>query len=231
MSVSLAENTDSGVAVFGGTFDPVHFGHLRSAIEVREALQVETLKLVPAFIPPHRKAPTATAEQRLAMLRLATSDSAYIEVDDREINRGGKSFTVDTLASIREEIGSSKPLSLIVGADAYVLLDEWVKWQTLTDFAHLVILERPGHSVGQISERLESWSRDKHVAEPRCLGSQPAGLICQMRLTPLEISATMIRNLISRGESVEYLMPNAVIEYIQQHDLYDLKGHRVNPEG
>jgi len=209
-----------GLAVYGGTFDPVHFGHLRSALEVRQALQVSELKLMPSFSPPHRGKPGASAHDRLAMLNLATSHKQGLKVDEREIRREGLSYTVDTLGSIRGEVGSERPLSLILGADAYGLLHTWRGWRRLSELAHLVILQRP--DVSQVpAEEVVAWHKDRLVADPGCLGTRAAGLVCCLRLTQIDISATKIRGLIEKGEPVDYLLPAAVVDYIHQHQLYE----------
>lgn len=212
---------DSSLAIYGGTFDPVHFGHLRSASEARETLQVQQLKLVPASVPPHHKVPTATPEQRIQMLRLATKDLGYLQIDDREILREGKSFTVDTLASIRGEIGPDVPLSLLLGADTYALLHEWRCWESLGDLAHLVIMERPGSQDQLPGPEVVSWSDKRWVSDPLYLRRQASGLMCRLRLTQMDISATRIRELVRRGGNIDYLLPNEVINYITEHRIYD----------
>jgi nicotinate-nucleotide adenylyltransferase len=212
---------DGGLAIYGGTFDPVHFGHLRSALEVREMLAVSQLKLIPASVPPHRKVPTASAEQRMQMLKLATKDIGYLQIDDREIRRQGKSFTVDTLASIRQEMGPDTPLSLILGADTYALLHEWRSWESLGELAHLVILDRPGHQGQLPGPEVIAWSDERWVSDPQCLRGQASGLICRLRLTQMDISATRIRELVRRGGNIDYLLPDEVINYIVKHRIYD----------
>ena len=211
----------SSLAIYGGTFDPVHFGHLRSAVEVYQALQVSQLKLVPASVPPHRKMPSTTQEQRLQMLRLATQDLDYLQIDEREIRREGKSFTVDTLASFRDEIGPTVPMSLILGADAYAMLHEWYAWESLAELAHLVILERPGHHQQLPAPDVIAWADDRWVADPLCFNRQAAGLMCRINLTQMDISATKIREIITRGGKIDYLLPDQVARYIRKHRIYD----------
>ena len=213
-------NSTASLAIYGGTFDPVHFGHLRSAVEAYQALQVSQLKLVPASVPPHRKMPSTTREQRLHMLQLATKDLEYLQIDDREIRREGKSFTVDTLASFRDEIGPAVPLSLILGADAYVLLNEWYAWESLVELAHLVILERPGHHEQLPAREVIEWANDRWVTDPLCLGRQAAGLMCSLSLTQMDISATRIREIIKQGGNIDFLLPDAVLQYILKHRIY-----------
>ena len=130
------------LAVYGGTFDPVHYGHLRSAIEIRQALRVDTMCLVPSYLPPHRQQPDSTPEQRLEMLRLAIDGHAELRIDNREIKRKGPSFMVETLESIRQDVGPDASLSLVLGSDAFAIFSEWRRWEDITEIAHLVVLER-----------------------------------------------------------------------------------------
>ncbi|XOV85875.1 MAG: nicotinate-nucleotide adenylyltransferase [Pseudomonadota bacterium] len=209
-----------GMAVLGGTFDPVHFGHLRSAVEVREALGVARIKLIPSFSPPHRNEPASSARDRLAMLRAATADHAYIEVDDREIRREGRSFTIDTLRSIREELGDSISLAMVLGVDAFVLLDSWKAWRHLTDTAHLVVLDRPRADQRKMSAELKHFFDSRFVDDPGRLASEPCGLVCRLSLTQLDISSSRIREILRAGLSADYLMPSEAIAYLRQHGLY-----------
>lgn len=209
------------MAVFGGTFDPVHYGHLRSAVEVRDALQLQTVKLVPSYQPPHREAPGSSAEQRLDMVRIAARESGFLEVDDREIRRGGKSFMIDTLRSIRRDIGDAAPLVLVLGDDAFALLETWHEWRSLLEVAHIAVLARPGSHVDEnLSTELANLVSRRLVERPLCLHSKPGGQICILRLTQLDISSTRIREMLGKGESVAYLMPSEVLTYITEHGLY-----------
>ncbi len=174
-----AAHTRPGVAVFGGTFDPVHNGHLRSAVEVRQALELETIRLIPSYLPPHREVPGSAPEDRLEMLKLATRGVDNIDVDDREVRRQGSSFMIDTLRSIREEIGDAVPLILVIGFDAFQLLDSWREWQSLTDEAHLLVLARPGSHPGDtfpaenLTTELTDFFEKRFVDRPLCLHSKP----------------------------------------------------------
>lgn len=211
----------SGLALLGGTFDPVHFGHLRSAVEAQKILGVTGVRLIPSYCPPHRNQPAATASQRLAMLELATAGIDFVHVDDREIKRQGFSYTIDTLASIRSELGSKSPLSLLIGEDAYALLHTWHDWHCLSELAHLVILRRSGSSNRPLDENVRTWEQRRMVSDPKCLGRCAAGLVISLTLTQFEISATKIRGLIEKGEVIDYLLPEKVIDYIHQHRLYE----------
>ena len=207
-----------GLAVLGGTFDPVHFGHLRSAVEVRQALGVERVKLIPVGIPAHRERPGSQPEQRLEMLRRGIAGIDYLQVDDREIARGGTSYMIETLESIRAEVGSDLSVSLVMGADAFRLIHQWHRWQELIDVAHLVVLRRP-FAEFTLDPQLRTWVSERQASADQLL-RQPAGLICNLQLTQLDISATQIRQLVKAGQPIEYLLPAGVIDYIRQQALY-----------
>lgn len=210
----------NSLAVYGGTFDPIHYGHLRSAIEIRQALSVDTVRLVPSFSPPHRQQPNSTPAQRLEMLQLAVGDHDGICVDDREIARQGASFMVETLESIRQEVGSDTALSLVLGSDAYAIFNQWRRWEDISEIAHLVILERPGYAIADVPQALLDWSASRWVSSPEELLESVSGKMTSLRLTQLEISATMIREQISAGLAIDYLLPEKVQNYINKHKLY-----------
>lgn len=208
----------TGFAILGGTFDPIHFGHLRSAVEIHERLGVKKVKLIPSFLPPHRDEPGSTPQQRLEMLELAARDVQYLEIDDREIRREGKSYSIDTLRSLRAEIGDA-PLHLILGLDAWSIIGSWREWQQLTDFAHIVVIERAGKEPA-MPETVNEWYRERRVEDPRVLRQTPGGNICRIGLTRLDISSTRIREIFSAGGCPDYLLPREVIDYVREHGLY-----------
>lgn len=204
--------------VLGGTFDPVHFGHLRAAVEAAEKLELDDLKLLPAGTPPHRAQPVASAEQRLAMLRLAIAHCAGLQVDDREVRRPGSSFMVDTLTSIRSEIGNS-PLLLLVGQDAANELDTWHRWRDLFDLAHLVVMRRPDAHFSCRDELSDQIER-RRIDQPKRLRDAPSGCVLSLEVTQLDISSTFIRESVAAGRSTRFLMPDEVIDYVRQQRLY-----------
>lgn len=210
----------NGIAIFGGTFDPVHFGHLRSALEIREVLNVRTVRFIPSYTPPHRDTPQSSPAQRLAMLRLAIADEPAFEIDERELMREGRSYTVDTLSSIRTEIGDTVPLVAVIGLDAFCSLHEWHQWRRLTDYAHIAVLERPGYGDIDLSRAVRDFAEGRTVEEPACLTARPCGSICRLRLTQLGISATAVREIIAAGKSPAFMMPPEVITYIYEYGLY-----------
>jgi len=203
-----------GLGILGGTFDPVHLGHLRAAAAVREKLGLAEVRLIPAALPPHRDAPSASNRDRLAMVALAVRDFPGLLADDREMRRPGKSYTIDTLRELRAEF-PSRALYLIVGADAFLGLATWHRWRELTDFAHLVVVDRPGVPGLKPSEPLAGWLSARHGSADGGSGS-----VMFLEVPPWPIAARDIRRRIGRGEEVADLLPPAVLAYIRQHRLY-----------
>jgi nicotinate-nucleotide adenylyltransferase len=210
------------VAVFGGTFDPVHFGHLRSALELTELLSLERLLFMPAAQPPHRERPAVSAEHRAAMLELAIAGEARFSCDRRELRREGPSYSVLSLEELRLELGAKTPLYMILGADALGQLHQWHRWEELLTLAHLLAIARPGWD----------WPRDGPVAAllqqrgapAEVLAATPAGSLCIQTLRPQAISSTAIRSLLQSGRSVRYLTPDSVLDYIARNNLYSATG-------
>jgi nicotinate-nucleotide adenylyltransferase len=206
------------VALLGGTFDPIHIGHLRSALELRERFGFAQIRLIPSHRPPHRDAPGASAAQRLQMLQLALAGETQLCADDRELKRAGTSYTFDTLAELRAELGQQCSLSLIMGCDAFAELDSWHRWRELLQLAHIVVIARPHHELptrGAVAELLIT-----HRAEPDVLQKNSCGSVVVAELTPLPIAATAIRALIAAGRSPRYLLPDAVWSFIREQALY-----------
>jgi nicotinate-nucleotide adenylyltransferase len=213
----------AALGLFGGTFDPVHFGHLRLATELAEAFKLEQVLFIPAGLPYHRgRSAHATSEQRLTMLKLATQRDARFDVDDRELKREGKTYTDDTLAEIRKEKGPATPLVFLAGTDAFATIDQWHRWTELFDLAHFAVAVRGDD--GQWASRgpgtipKEAWPRI--TLNPRDLDAAPAGKVVTFAMTPLSISSTAIRAAASEGASIRYLTPDPVAEYIRSHELY-----------
>ncbi|MHC1479280.1 nicotinate-nucleotide adenylyltransferase [Frateuria aurantia] len=192
------------LAIFGGTFDPVHIGHLTVAWEASELLDAE-VRLMPSRTPPHRAEPCATAEQRLAGLRAALAGQDRLQLDAREMEREGPSYTVDTLRELRAEQGQ-RPLVLLLGEDAFAGLPAWHQWRELFELAHIGVLSRPGLSVVR-SEVLWREITERRIAHSRGLDGRPAGAIIELQVTALEISATRIRELLASGRNPRYLLP------------------------
>jgi len=207
------------LGIFGGTFDPVHFGHLRAALEAMELLGLSSLSLLPAGTPPHRSAPGASAAHRLAMLRLAAAPCEGFRIDDREILREGYSYMVDTLEEIRSESGPDRPLLLLVGQDAVNALDSWHEWRKLFALCHIVVMRRPDFRFSCSGELLEQLQERRPVSPDR-LRSTPYGNVWSIETTQLGISSTAIRSLLAHGRSPRFLLPGSVIRYIGENRLY-----------
>lgn len=206
------------IGIFGGTFDPVHFGHLRPALEVQQTLELNEVRFIPAGQPPHREQPHATTEQRLSMLQAAIDDQPGFMVDEREIHREGPSYMVETLTSLRKELGQV-PLCLILGYDAFLGLPRWHQWQQLIELCHLVITHRPGWNHDDLDGVLQSLQQ-QHEVTPEKLSGQAAGGLVFVPVTQLDISATGIREKIQAGQDIRYLLPDPVYEMIKEQQLY-----------
>ncbi len=211
------------MGILGGTFDPIHYGHLRPAQEVLRALSLTEIRFIPAANPPHRKPPLATPVQRLKMVQLAVAGIARFSVDDRELKRGGVSYTVLTLQSLREEWGQ-EPLCLLMGLDAFEKIETWHQWQTLFELAHVVVMTRPGWDIpGKNS--LPAWALGRIVNHAMQLTQTKAGHIYFQTVQPQDISASQLRAAIAQGESVTDKLPPAVLEYIHANRIYRNRGN------
>ncbi|MFQ5993941.1 MAG: nicotinate-nucleotide adenylyltransferase [Acidiferrobacterales bacterium] len=207
------------IGILGGTFDPIHYGHLRPAEQVLHALQLKEVRLIPAGRPPHRAAPVASAENRLKMAELAVTGRAGLCVDDREIRSSGPSYTVCTLGGLRAELGSQS-LCLLIGMDAFVEIESWFEWKQLFEFAHLVVMERPGSPKLESVSDLPEWARRRVCDNEAALMRESAGKIVFQAVDPQPISATAIRRMISKGHCPQGLIPDSVWSYIRTNHLY-----------
>ena len=194
------------IGVLGGTFDPVHFGHLRPALEVMQAIGLEQVRFLPNRIPPHRETPWLNADNRLELLKTAIGDQPGFELDQRELQREGHSYMVDTLESLRNDF-PSHPVCLILGMDAFLGLKQWHQWQRIPELCHLVVTTRPGFEVsGDFIRQLPATL----VTETSGLFELAAGRILLQSVTQLDISASHIRAMLAKGQSVRYLLPDEV---------------------
>jgi nicotinate-nucleotide adenylyltransferase len=206
------------IAILGGTFDPVHIGHLRVAWEVADAFDAQ-VRLMPAHVPPHRPAPVATAEQRTRMLQLALAGQERLKLDTRELDRSGPSYTFDTLRSLRDEFGENRPLILLLGADAFAGLPSWHRWRELFELAHIVALTRPGHAAAWPAQLTAAANPHRTDAAGK-LCAMPAGYVFELPVTPLEISASRIRALLAAGREPRWLLPQALLADAQTLAVY-----------
>jgi len=203
------------IGILGGTFDPIHYGHLRSALEVKEIFGLTEIHLIPSAQPPHREQPTANPNMRLHMLKLAIENQPGFVADDREIKRTGPSYMVDTLSSLRDEFKDT-PLLLFIGTDAFNQLKTWHQWRLLFSFAHIVVMTRPGFN----PQQLEDCFIERHTDQLTELAHNRAGKLYFHQVSQLDISATAIRNMIAKHQNPGFLLPDTVIAYIRQEQLY-----------
>ena len=206
------------IGVFGGTFDPIHYGHLRSAFEMLQALDFDEVRFMPCGDPPHRGVTYATADLRYRLVRLAIEGQDGFVADDRELQRDGLSYTVDTLISLREEC-PDRSLGLIVGMDAFLGLPGWHRWDEILGIAHIVVAHRPGWKapdLGVLGELISDYGT--HRVED--LHTAMAGRVHIHAVTQLEISSTEIRDLVAAGRDPRFLMPDAVRDEILNSEIY-----------
>lgn len=206
----------------GGTFDPVHLGHLRLAEEARMCLDLEQVRWIPAGSPPHRASPSVTATDRLEMVRLAVARNPHFVVDVSEALSRQPSYTVVTLERLRAELGPDRPLVLLLGADAFAGLTSWHRWQELFNLSHIAVATRPGFNLAKAASipALSSELVSRQRAQPAAIRQRPAGFIVPFTMTSLSISASMLRAEIAAGRSARYLVPDAVLAYIETKGLY-----------
>lgn len=206
------------IGILGGSFDPVHYGHLRLAIELHQDLALSEMRLMPCGVPPHRASLAASGAQRLAMLEAAIEGERGLVVDQRELQRTGPSYTVDTLTSLRNELGSV-PLCLVMGKDAFLGLHSWHRWRELMGLAHIVVAERPGCDK-LIEGEVAQIFTERRVDSPVSLSQSAAGCILPWPVPALDISSSRIRALCAAGKNIRYLVPDAVREIVQSQQIY-----------
>jgi nicotinate-nucleotide adenylyltransferase len=206
------------VGILGGTFDPIHIGHLRAAIEVAELLGLHELRLIPSAHPPHRNTPAVSAQQRLAMVQLAVMGLPPLLADDRELQRQQPSYSIDTLESLRSELAVDDQLFFLLGWDAFCGLPSWQRWQQLLSHCHLVVLQRPDADT-ELTPALLALLTAHQVTEAASLQG-PGGQVVLLQQAPLAVSASHIRQLLSSDKSARFLVPDAVLTYIHAHGLY-----------
>ncbi|MEM7194502.1 MAG: nicotinate-nucleotide adenylyltransferase [Pseudomonadota bacterium] len=200
--------------IFGGTFDPVHNGHIHSVLQVADRLSLTQVYLLPSAVPPHRPSPCASADHRLKMVELAVQQHDRLISDDRELRRSSPSYTIDTIASFTQQFPGMRPC-LIVGMDAALELDHWYRYSDLLDLCHLIVMYRPGWD---LPKQLPPWWQNRLTVAAPTSEMDPAVYI--LEIEPTEISATQIRERISRNEPVTEFLPASVSDYIELNHLY-----------
>lgn len=214
------QNVHTLHAFFGGTFDPIHYGHLRTVTALADEVGLESVVMLPNHVPPHRPQPEASPQQRLKMVELAIHNQRLFSVDDRELQRTTPSYTVETLEAIRQARGETIPLAFIIGQDSLLSLHKWHRWQALLDVCHLLVLSRPGYHDRMDTPALQQWLERHRVTDAKLLSQQPHGYIYQAKTPLLEISATQIRQRLHQGISCRDLLPTSVQHYIELQGLY-----------
>ena len=216
------------VGIFGGTFDPVHYGHLRVAEEIAEMTGLREMRFIPAARPRLRRAPMASLQHRVAMVRLAIHGNSRFVLDEREVQRGGISYSVESLRELKQELGNDVILCFITGADAFMKVAEWHSWRELFGLCHFIIAARPGHALATYRDALPRELKEecalRWVLSGDSLRQATDGLIFIAPTTLLDISATVIRVRVAAGKSIRYLTPDAALDYIAANHLYSEKG-------
>ena len=206
------------IGIFGGTFDPIHYGHLRTALELAETLSLAEVRFIPCAQQPLREVTTASAEARLAMVRAAIEGQTRFSVDTRELDRPGPSYSVDTLTELRAEYPDT-PLCMLLGMDSFLSLPDWHRWEELFGLAHIVVAHRPGWRAPAAGV-LGGLVLERGTDDRRDLCTSPCGRVFVTPVTQLEISASEVRELISGGLDPKYLIPDSVREIIIETECY-----------
>ncbi|PHM37976.1 nicotinate-nicotinamide nucleotide adenylyltransferase [Xenorhabdus mauleonii] len=213
-------NTPVIQALFGGTFDPIHYGHLYPVQALARLVGLKQVILLPNHVPPHRPQPEASSQQRLEMVRLAVQDNPLFAVDTRELERQTPSYTVETLKSFRQEVGEQHPLAFIIGQDSLQTIHTWHKWEELLEICHLLVCSRPGYQHQLSTPEMQQWLEKHQVDTPFPLSQKPHGYIYLAATPLLNISATDIRQRHQQGLSCDDLLPPSILQYIDAHGLY-----------
>jgi len=208
----------NAIGILGGTFNPIHHGHLRLAIELYERLNLTSVRLIPSAHPPHRAQPSVSSQHRLEMVQVAITGVEGLSVDDRELRRHGPSYTVDTLKSLREDYPHCS-LCLILGMDAFLGLPSWHEWEQLLTYVHFLVVRRSDTLLPE-KHIMQAFFKAHQAPSQEDLRKQIAGMIWMEEIPALNISATHIRGLIAAGKNPRYLLPPAVLDIINSHLMY-----------
>jgi nicotinate-nucleotide adenylyltransferase len=220
MSDCVSADNNAFIALFGGTFDPIHNGHLFPVEALAKEIGICHISLLPNNVPPHRPQPEASTEQRVEMLRLAIEDNPLFSIDERELHRTALSYTIDTLEEVRKEYGADKPIAFIIGQDSLLTLHTWDRWQEFLSYCHLLVCGRPGYANHLDTPELEQWLNQHRTQDINQLKHNPCGYIYLAHTPLLDVSATDIRARRRDNDSYRELLPAKVQRYIQQQGLY-----------
>ncbi|WMY73281.1 nicotinate-nucleotide adenylyltransferase [Buttiauxella selenatireducens] len=216
----MANSASRLTALYGGTFDPIHYGHLKPVEALAKQVALQQVTIMPNNVPPHRQQPLANSQQRKAMVELAIAEKPLFHLDDRELQRETPSYTVETLEQLRAEIGATQPLAFIIGQDSLLNLQRWHRWETLLTLCHLLVCQRPGYSLTMNTPAEQQWLDAHLTSSVEQLHARPAGKIYLAQTPMYDISATNIRQRLEQHLPCDDLLPPAVAEFIRQHHLY-----------
>jgi nicotinate-nucleotide adenylyltransferase len=209
------------IAILGGTFNPIHLGHLHLAKQLQAKLGFDTIRFMPAGLPALKDIPSATAEQRAELVKITIKNEAHFTLDTRELSRSGTSYTIDTLISLRKELGNEVSICWLMGSDAFAHLNAWHRWQELLNYAHLVVVKRP-HSddLSKLNAEMKKLLITHEAKRSEEIKQHAHGKILIQEVTALDISSTQIRGNIAHEKDVSALVPPTTLQYIQLHQLY-----------
>ncbi|WMY96298.1 MAG: nicotinate-nucleotide adenylyltransferase [Arsenophonus sp.] len=213
-------NIKNITTIFGGTFDPIHYGHLIPATQLAKEIGLKKIILVPNYLPPHRPQPVANIQQRIEMLKLAIENKPLFTIDFREIKYQIPSYTVKTLISFRKEIGWKKPLAFIIGEDALLSIDTWFHWKEILNLCHLIVCTRSKNKIYFSNKIMQKWLEDHQIHNPKILQYQTSNTIYLFKNTLFNISATKIRQRKNNKKSCQHMLPESVSNYIDKNNLY-----------
>ncbi|QIX94688.1 nicotinate-nucleotide adenylyltransferase [Cedecea sp. FDAARGOS_727] len=208
------------LALYGGTFDPIHYGHLKSVEALARQVLLRRVTIMPNNVPPHRPQPEASSEQRKAMIELAIAGNPLFTLDDRELSRSTPSWTVETLEQLRAEIGHSQPLAFIIGQDSLLSLHRWNRWEELLSLCHLLVTQRPGYPLAMETPEQQAWLAQNLTDSIATLHQRPSGNVFLAQTPLYDISATVIRQRLEENQPCDDLLPPEVLAFILQHGLY-----------
>ena len=217
----MQNSVQAVIGLLGGTFNPIHFGHLRMAQELAESLSLDEVRFIPSANPPHKPAPAVSAEHRAEMVKLGITNNPVFKFDDRELHRVGASYTVDTLQSLRDELGDKVSLILFMGSDAFTQFHTWHRWQDIITLCHIALVQRPlAAKTEPLPKVLDTFLHNHYTENADDLREISAGYVTMQAITALDISSTAIRNGLQLKKSARYLMPDNVIDYLEIRQLY-----------
>ncbi len=218
------------IGILGGTFDPIHIGHLRSALEVKENMKLDQMRLIPSYLPSHRTLPKTSPEHRLTMVQYGISGTE-LSVDNREILRKGTSYTVDTLLSLREEFPDNS-ISMVLGTDAFFKLPTWHQWERILELCNIIVIHRSGWAMeenkAQMTQEMYDLLEKLHLNENEDLREYHHGRIQTQKITLLEVSGETLRAMMAKGASPRFLIPENVLKYIEENHLYGYNGVSIS---